>query len=226
MWFVIIILWAVLISVLAGVLLERRSAKWLKEDPVRSTIVGALVSLEEEPLAELFKLYRKQFGPGAARYARQTYEKWKNGQVTPNRKTFNRLAIYLPTVTSFDLKCELLRALKREFCGRDDHELTVYTHSWKESLAPLVTDMIARSYSAALPAALVEQLTWLSENDMTVANAILGESQARESRQAVALLSKDFAAIEELLARANGNSKVMHVIELPYGSLTLHIKRR
>ena len=226
MWLVWIILWIVLISVLAGAVLNRRFLKWSNRGMGRSTIVGALLSLEEEPLAELFKLYRKQFGPGAARYARHTYEKWQNGQVNPTRRTFHRLAVYLPTVMSFDLKCELLRTLKREFCGRDDHELTVYTDSWKESLAPLVTNMIARSYTAALPAALVEQLSWLSENDMTVANAILAEAQALESRQAVSLLNEDFSAIDKLLEEANGHSKVVHVMELPYGKLTLHIKRR
>jgi len=226
MWLVWIILGTVLISVLAVAHLNRRFVQWSTGRMGRSTIVGALLSLEEEPLAELFKLYRKQFGPGAARYARHTYEKWKNGQVHPTRRTFNRLAIYLPTVMSFDLKCELLRTLKREFCGRDDHELTVYTDSWKESLAPLVTNMIARSYTAALPTALVEQLSWLSENDMTAANAILAEAQARESRQTVARLNEDLSAIDHLLEEANGHSKVVHVMELPYGKLTLHIKRR
>jgi hypothetical protein len=226
MWLVWLILGTVLISVLAGALLNRRFLKWPKDTLGRSTIVGALLSLEEEPLAELFKLYRKQFGPGAARYARHTYEKWKNGRVKPTRRTFYRLAVYLPTVMSFDLKCELLRSLKSEFCGRDNHELTVYTDSWKESLAPLVTNIIARSYTAALPTALVERLSWLSENDMTAANAILAEAQARESRQAVSMLNEDFSAIDKLLEEANGHSKVVHVVELPYGKLTLHIKRR
>lgn len=226
MWFGLIILYVVLISVLAGAFLKRRFGKWSTHKMGRSTIVGALLSLEEEPLAELFQLYRKQFGPGAARYARHTYEKWRSGQVNPTRRTFNRLAIHLPTVMSFDLKCELLRTLKREFCGRDDHELTVYTDSWKESLAPLVTNMIARSYTAALPTSLTEQLNWLSGKEMPVANAILAEAQARESRQAVSMLTEDFSAIDTLLEKANGQSKVAHVIEIPYGKLTLHIKRR
>lgn len=224
--FVIIIFWAVLISVLAGAYLNRKFLKGPNGGMGRSTIVGALLNLEDEPLAELFKLYRKQFGPGAARYARHTFEKWKNGQVTPTRRTFNRLAVYLPTVMSFDLKCELLRSLKQEFCCRDDHELTVYTDSWKESLAPLVTNMIGRSYTATLPPAVTEQLSWLSGEDMTLANAILAEAQARESRQAVSLLAEEFSAIDNLLATANGHSKVVHVIELPYGRLTLQIKRR
>jgi hypothetical protein len=226
MWPFLIILAAVLLSVLVG---AWRDHGYIRSSPAsmwRSSIVGALLSLEDEPLAELFKLYRNQFGPGAARYARHTYEKWRNGQVNPTRRTFNRLAIHLPSVMTFDLKCELLRTLKLEFCERDNHELTVYTDGWKEPLAPLVTNMIARSYTASLPMDVVKQLGWLSANDMTVANAMLAEAQARETRQAVSLLNEDFSAIDNLLREANGHSRVVHVIELPYGTLTLHIKRR
>src|SRR5882672_10390893 len=98
MWLILIILWIVIISVAAGVWRLRASRKASPPGEWRSSIVGTLLSLEEEPLEELFQLYRQQFGPGAARYARHTYEEWKNGQVNPNRKTFNRLTVYLPTV--------------------------------------------------------------------------------------------------------------------------------
>lgn len=226
MWLVLIILAVVLIVALGAKYLKPKFGEASERKLGRSTIVGALLSLDAETLAELFELYRKQYGPGAARYARHTYEKWKTGQVNPNKRTFNRLAIFLPTVMSFDLKCELVRALKHEFCGRDDHELTVYTDDWKESLTPLVTNMIAQSYNATLPPALVNKLSWLSEADMTVANAILSEAQAGESRRAVSRLNEDFTAIDKLLEEANGRGKVVHVVELPYGRLTLRIKRR
>jgi hypothetical protein len=224
------LIWTILAIAIAwalvSILTKRQRAAKLANSGSRTAVVVALLSLDEEPLGELFGLYRQQFGPGAARYARQTYEKWKSGKVTPNRRTFNRLAVNLPTVMDFDLKCELLRTLRREFCGRDDHVLTVYTDNWKESLAPLVTNIIDRSYTAALPAPLVKQLSWLSADDMTAANTLLAEAQARESRQTLAMLSQDFQAIDHLLAETNGHGKVVHLIELPFGTLTLHIKRR
>src|SRR6267142_4537932 len=140
MWFVYAIISFAILLALVAVFTRRKRTRLFDNSRGRAAIIGALLSLDEEPLAELFRLYRQKFGPGPARYARHTYEKWKQGQVKPTRNTFNRLAIHLPTVMSFDLKCELLRSLKREFCGRDEHELTVYTDSWKESLAPLVTN--------------------------------------------------------------------------------------
>src|SRR3977135_2141266 len=105
MWPFLIILAAVLLSLLVGAWRDRGYIRSSNASMWRSSIVGALLSLEDEPLAELFKLYRNQFGPGAAPYARHTYEKWRNGQVNPTRRTFNRLAIHLPSVMTFDLKC-------------------------------------------------------------------------------------------------------------------------
>src|SRR5215217_664385 len=65
-------------------------------------LVKTLLSLEEESLEKLFKLYKAEFGEGAAGYARRTYKKWKAGEVRPNRQTFNRFLVYLPKVMSYD----------------------------------------------------------------------------------------------------------------------------
>src|SRR5436309_10218763 len=69
-----------------------------------ANLIKVLPELEEEPRAQLFKLYEEQFGDNAARYARQTYQKWKAGTVRPNKQTFQRFLINLPRVMSFDLK--------------------------------------------------------------------------------------------------------------------------
>ena len=90
-------------------------------------LIKVLFDLEEEPLDELFRLYKEQFGDNAARYARHTYRKWKAGEVRPNRQTFNRFLLHLPKVMSFDLKCEVLRELREAYCARDNYELTVHT---------------------------------------------------------------------------------------------------
>jgi len=188
-------------------------------------LVNVILDLEQQDLNKLFDLYREQFGPEAAKYARRTYLKWKSGQVRPSRETFNRLLLYLPIVMSFDLKCELLRKLKQEYCLKDSYRLTVDTENWRDTLAPLVTNMVQKNYTAELPKYIQERLTWLSDNDAQIAQAMLAESQAQESRNAIALLAQEFSGIEQLLATANG-AKVSHTIKLPYGNITLKIKRR
>ena len=126
---------AVLIIVAAIVIARQISRRYrgtkrkklLQENPA---IVRVLLSLEPEALDELFKLYRREFGAGAARYARHTYRKWKTQEVHPSRKTFRRLAFHLPSVMNFDLKCEVLRALRKEYCGKSQYELSVGFEDW------------------------------------------------------------------------------------------------
>ena len=197
----------------------------LTQSQENANLIKVLLELDDDAREELFELYKKQFGPGAARYARQTYQKWKAGSVRPNKQTFQRFLVNLPQVMSFDLKCEVLRELREAYCGRDSYKLTVSTDNWKSTLTPLVEEMVQKSASAELPEFLNRRLSWLAEDDVTVANAILAESQVRQSRNTISLLEKEFSNVQHLLDNAGGEAKVTHVLQLPLGSITLQIKK-
>ena len=190
-----------------------------------ANLVKVLLELDTDSREELFKLYREQFGENAVRYARNTYQKWKAGSVRPNKQTFNRFLINLPRVMNFDLKCEVLRELREAYCPRGEYSVTVSVDNWKSSLTPLVEEIIQRATSAELPESLQRRLTWLAEDDISVANALLAESQARQSRNAMALLEKEFSNIEELLDNAPRNTRISHILKLPLGSITVQVKR-
>jgi len=189
-------------------------------------IIKVLLNLDEQPLEDLFKLYREQFGEGPSRYARQTYLKWKSGSVRPNKQTFARFMVNLPKVMSFDLKCEVLRELREAYLARDTYKLTVHTDDWKQSLMPLVETINEKARTAELPKELQHRLTWLAEDDVQVANALLAESQERQSLNSLMFLEKEFANIEQLLDNAGGRGKVTHLLKLPTGTISLKIKRR
>ena len=219
----------IFISVIVVFCLRRRAAfqrrKKLTRAQENANLVKVLLELDTDSREELFKLYREQFGENAARYARNTYQKWKAGSVRPNKQTFNRFLINLPRVMNFDLKCEVLRELREAYCPRRDYNVTVSVDNWKSSLAPLVEEIIQRATSAELPESLQRRLTWLAEDDISAANALLTESQARESRNAMALLEKEFSNIDEVLDNAPRNTRISHVLKLPLGSITVRIKR-
>ncbi len=189
-------------------------------------LIKVLLNLDDESLKKLFHLYGEQFGDGAARYARQTYLKWKAGEVRPNRETFRRFLLQLPKVMSFDLKCEVLRELREAYCARDSHRLTVYTDNWKEPLRPLVESIIEKAESAELPPFLQQRLRWLAEEDMEIAQVILAKSQARQSLEALSMLKEEFSNIEHLLDNTVGRRQVTHVLRLPLGTITLKIRKR
>jgi len=189
-------------------------------------LIKVLLNLDEESLPQLFALYRQEFGDGPARYAHQTYLKWKAGAVRPNRETFRRFLLCLPKVMSFDLKCEILREFREAYCSTDNHQLTIYTDNWKETLAPLVKNIIVKANEAELPDFLQKRLRWLADDDMEVARAILAKSQSRQSLHALSLLEGEFSNIEQLLDNRKGRAKVTHVLRLPLATITLHLKRR
>jgi len=223
----------ILFAILAiAVLLYRfgHKIKITKRNPVRkfrnAELVQVLLTLDDSHLDELFRLYKERFGKGPARYARHTYNKWKAGEVRPNKQTFNRFLIYLPKVMSFDLKCEVLRKLKTEYCSKENHELDIHLDDWGETVIPLIEGIIERSYSAELPKQLKDRLKWLSEDEAEIANSLLSESQAQESKNNMALLDQEFANIEKLFHNANRKDKITHLLKLPYGTITLNIKRK
>jgi hypothetical protein len=219
----------VLVIGLLVYLLHRRSltraTKALSRSQENANLIKVLLDLDDEPREQLFSLYEQQFGGNAARYARQTYLKWKAGTVRPNKQTFWRFMINLPQVMSFDLKCEVLRELREEYCAHDNYQISVSTDAWKSTLGPLVETIMQKSMTAELPESLKRRLSWLAEDDITVANAILAESQARQTANALSMLEKEFPNIEHLLDNAPGKPRVTHVLKLPLGSITLEIKR-
>lgn len=191
-----------------------------------ANLIKTLLSLDKESLDELLLLYKNQFGRGAGRYAQNTFKKWQAGEVRPNRQTFERFLIQLPTVMSYDLKCEVLRRLMEEFCSKNDYNLTVFTDDWEQTLEPMVTRIIDNSYTVELPRIVEEKLEWLANGEMQTAQKILRQTQIEESRIAVSMLRSEMNSIENLLAATKGKSRVTHQLKFPYGTITLEIKKR
>jgi len=222
------ILLAILFIIGLVYLYRKRSppAKKVSRSQENANLIKVLLELDEEPREQLFNLYKEEFGDNAARYARQTYQKWKAGSVRPNKQTFRRFLIHLPRVMSFDLKCEVLRELRVAYCAHDNYRISVYTDDWKETLTPMIQNVVEKALTAELPESLNKRLTWLAEDDVTVANAILAESQARETQNSLMLLEKEFSNIEKVLDNVPGTRKVTHALKLPLGEITLDVKRR
>ena len=223
MWLLLAPVLVVLLALAFGLFLSRRDVS--RPRHIRDAdVVRVVLGLDPAVVDELFALYAKEFGRGAARYARRTRRKWQAGQVRANRQTFERLLVRLPALMSFDLKCEVLRKLREEFCPKEDYRLSVGAGDWRETVAPLVDSLVEKSYAAELPKQIERRLKWLAADDMVVARAILAESQARESRNALELLGREFEDIRRLAAEGGGRSRVTHTVRLPSGTITLEVK--
>jgi hypothetical protein len=191
-----------------------------------SKLVSVLVGLDQAALSDLLSLYRKEFGPGPARYARKTLQAWRSGKVRPARRTYERFLLHLPKVMSYDLKCEVLRHFMEEYAAKEAYELDVSTDDWELKLAPLVRAIIDKAFTTQLPIEVERKLAWLGEGDMRAAQEILRSSQAEEGRIMVSQLSEEFANIDRLLSESSRKPKISHMLEFPYGTIRLNIKKR
>lgn len=190
-----------------------------------SEIVRVLLNLNEEKVDELLRLYKAEFGPGPARYAKRTREKWKSGEVSASGQTYNRFLVHLPSVMDFDMKCEALRHFMNEFRTRSNIELSVDLNNWETVLTPIVTDMITKSYNAEMPTAITEKLTWLCAGEMAMAHEIIKRSEIEETRIAVSMLRQEFERIDKMYGSVQGKAKISHTIRLPQGTIDLVINR-
>lgn len=186
-------------------------------------LLKIVLRLGPEKLEPVFLRYRELYGAGAAVYARRTAAKWQTGQVRPLRSTAQRFLVQLPEAMGFDLKCEILRQLRAEFCAQDSYEITVTREDWREKLPPLVESMLAKAQTTELPLAVREQLSWLAGAESRAAEKLLAATQELEGRQAVALLSQELAELEKL-AQARSDAKITHKIRLPCGTITVRFK--
>ena len=191
----------------------------------KSVLVRVLLNLPESTIKELLDLYKKEFGPGPARYARQTFKKWKEGRVQPATQTFNRFLVYMPKVMSYDLKCEILRHFMEEYSAKDEYELDVTTEDWDVKLEPLVRQIIDKAFTAQLPPEIENQLKWLGDGDMQAAQSILRASQAEDGRSRGSMLRDEFRAMEGLLDQQHLKPKVTHMLEFPYGTIKLNVRK-
>jgi hypothetical protein len=188
-------------------------------------MIGVLLDLDPDRLNEVLTLYRKAFGPGAARYAKTTLKKWKAGKVLPTRRTFDRFYRFLAAEMSFDLKCEIVRTLKDKYCEKDEYELNVTTSDWKQTLPPVIRSLSDKARTSQLPKDIQERVEWLAQGEALAANAILAESQARETESVINFLEDEFVNIEALIEKTNGRAHVRHSIKLPYGTILLRIDK-
>jgi hypothetical protein len=203
----------------------KRDAVSIMYGGIDSDLLKIFLNLDHQMLHKVFSSYSREHGPSAASYARKTYTKWQSGSVKPSGKTLERLVSTLPPLLSFNTKCELLRRLRERNRQRENHNLTVDTTNWAQAIAPLVSRIVSKAYTAVVPEIVERRLEWLADGDMQAAKAILAEAEAQEGRNAVVLLKQEFQNIERIIPSLPRGGKVTHAIELPYGRIHLTIKR-
>lgn len=184
----------------------------------------AFFGLSKNQLLNFFFHYERQFGSGARSYAEKAVMKWRTGSTRMSAQTTERLLQTLPPFLGTSVKYDLLRKLRERYRQPENWTLDVTTANIRETVKPLVQRLISKAYCLNLPAELEARLGWLSHADSQAATSLMAGAEASAMVLAVSRLDEEFAQIERLVA-TTPRGTVSHRIELPYGLITLNVKR-
>lgn len=182
------------------------------------------LNLDREDVDELFDYYEEEHGRSAANYARSTYPKWKRGSVQLSGQTAERLLNLLPPLLPFETRFELVKKLR----GANFRKLTRYVNAspegWRDALGPVIAEVVGHGSTANIKNGVKERVAWLADGDVAAAENLLLAAEQDEAFTRLAYLNAEFVRLESLIAHLGDyQTSVSHVIELPQGSIHVHI---
>jgi len=193
------------------------------------SIQSAFLALNEEALDALLDDYGEFHGASAAAYARKAFPKWKCGTTKLSGQTMERLVSLVPPYLEPGQRFEILRQVVEKH-RPDTPYMTVQIDPKQpeEGFAKLdavLATMKKEDILAHVPENVLVAASWLCDNDITAARALLAQAEGKRNE------IMRIAAIKEveLLKSAVRSKKVEHAtysVEMPAGCLTVSVYKK
>lgn len=184
-------------------------------------IKHAFLNLDPSHLQELLDGYGDKYGASAASYAQRTFPKWKKGEVELSGKTMERLIELVPPYLSSSERYELLVKVLKQHKKVTTRQVRINLYQPDEGFRELndvLSTLKATDQLAYLPAEVMRAATWLYNNDITSARAMLAQADRAENN---IVRAKAFEEIEQLqrLIRSGTVDEASYVVNMPGGRL-------
>jgi hypothetical protein len=190
-------------------------------------IQKAFLALEEDALDELFHDYGAIHGSSAESYARKTFPAWKGGKTRLSGQTLERLVELVPPYLESVQRMELVKlvAKQHELEGRKLYKnISLNIEEPGAAFAEIdaaLREMETDDVLAHIPENIMQAATWLYDDDVTAARAVLAESK----RVLNEIMKKAARRDLELLKRTISSGQVKtanYSVELPAGTLSVN----
>jgi hypothetical protein len=176
-------------------------------------------------LEQLFARYEKNYGKPAATYARTAYPKWKDGSVKLNGQTAERLLNLVPPLLPFETRFELVKNLRTANFRKANEHIRTTPERWQQDLGPAIARVVSHGNTSSLSDHVKKRVSWLANGDVADAEKLLLAADQEEAINRLAYLNAEFIRIEAMMAQLkNLETAVSHSIELPQGSIYVHIE--
>ena len=187
-------------------------------------IRDAFLNLESDALDELFLDYGAIHGDSAERYARKTFSRWKGGSIKLSGQTMERLIELVPPYLSSNQRFELIKlVLKKHQKSAPKKIIRINVIEPTEGfnqLTSLLNSMSRDDKLAHIPERVMNAASWLYDDDVTAARAMLAEVDRIENDQ---IREKAIREIE-LLKRTISTGQIKaanYSVQMPTGTLSV-----
>jgi hypothetical protein len=194
--------------------------------PVVVGIRSAFLQLSEDGLEELFQDYGAIHGNAAEKYARKTFPDWKSGKTNLSGQTMERLVELVPPYLEPEQRMALVRELAKQHEPKGNKpykSVAINIEAPGNAFAEIDAALSAMEHEdvlAHLPENVMKAASWLYDDDITAARAVLAEAKRTENE----IMKKSARREIELLKRTISSGQVKtanYSVELPAGTLRL-----
>jgi hypothetical protein len=148
-------------------------------------IRDAFFDFSDDALDELFSDYGEMYGESAERYARNTFPKWKSRSTSLSGQTMERLVELVPPYLSAEQRFSILKAvLKRHKKSVDTRIIRINIKEPSlgfSEIGDALASMKTQDVLANLPERVMKAASWLYDDDITAARAMLADAERLEN---------------------------------------------
>lgn len=170
---------------------------WRRHEPSKYSVLAGLFGsairdiraafekLDKDDLDELFSDYGAIHGDSAERYARKTFSGWKRGTIKLSGQTMERLVELVPPYLSPKQRFSILQSvLKFHKKSGGFRTIKINVKEPSQGFAELQQALASMSHNdmlAHLPEKVMKAASWLYDDDITSARAMLAEAERLEN---------------------------------------------
>lgn len=182
-------------------------------------------NLNEDVLDVLFDDYGSVYGKSAETYARKTFPKWKTGQTQLSGQTMERLIELVPPYLTAKVRYDLLNDVLKRHKNKNTQYMHVKINIKEPNAGFAILDATLRSMEqkdllASVPEDVMKAATWLYDDDITAARAMIAEAQRVENNMIKANAEREISLLKRTIL--NGQIKsASYTVEMPAGSISV-----
>lgn len=193
-----------------------------KFGPAVYKIKDAFLHLDQDTLNELLEDYGSFHGKSAERYARETMSEWRSNSKAMSGQTMERLVELVPPYLEPAQRLDILGSIiKHNKASPPSRTVTVNIKKPEEGLAAIdaalasiaVTDDLAH-----LPPHVMDAATWLYDDDVTAARAVLIKLASAETEALKQSATRELELLKRTI-RSGQVQSASYEVKTPGGSL-------